>query len=211
MSVKASLRIQLTADNIVIAESEDPELWRKVFSVIQRGTGSAPEGLKEDTQDYFLSEDANKPGKAHGKPGTGIKGFAAEIGVSSDEIEGACGPTQVTPFIRLDEHYWEGLKSKTAVRGPSSVSPLALAGTILCVWYTHAGLSGSPTIDQCQAVLNTIGLRDANAARSLRNCTWLQARDKGVLINPAQRSKAIRLIKAYCLRKSPAELEGAEN
>lgn len=211
MSVKASLKIQLMADNIVIAESEDPELWRKVFSVIQRGTTSASEEIDEDIQDSSLSGNADKPERAHGKPGTGTKGFASEIGVSIDEIEGACGPTLETPFIRLDEHYWEGLKSKTAVRGPSSVSPLALAGTILSVWFKHAGITGNPTIDQCQAVLKTIGLRDANAARSVRNCTWLQARDNGVLVNPAQRSKATRLIRAYCLRKSPTELEGAEN
>ena len=210
MSVKATLKIQLTADSVVVAESEDAELWRKVFSVIQRGTSSGPDELNEENEKNFLSESSSSPEKAHVLPEKGVKAFAAEVGVSADEIEGACGPTMDAPFIRLDEHYWEGLKSKTAVRGPSSVSPLSLAGTILCVWFKHAGIAGSPTIDQCQSVLTTINLRDANAARSLRNCSWLQGRDNRILINPAQRSKAIRLVKAYCLRKSPAGIEQVE-
>src|SRR5574341_1050424 len=210
MKVTANLKIQLMAENVLVAESEDAELWRRVFTAIQRGssTSHSSEGLDD------FEEDAQKPagqrGNSNAQDGEGIGGLASEVGVQPEDLEGACGPRMEAPFIHLDEHYWEALKSKTPVRGPSSISPLALAGTMLCVWFKHAKMASSPTIEQCQAVLKTINLRDANAARSIRNCSWLQARDGGVVINPAQRSKAVRLIRAYCLRKSPSELDQAD-
>ncbi len=210
MKVTASLRIQLMADNVLVAESEDAELWRRVFTAIQRGSSAShgTEGLDDFSED--AQRTAGQRVNSSSKGGEGIEGLALEVGVQPEDLEGACGPRAEAPFIHLDEHYWEALKSKTPVRGPSSISPLALAGTMLCVWFKYAKIASSPTMEQCQAVLRTINLRDANAARSIRNCSWLQARDGGVIINPAQRSKAVRLIKAYCLRKAPSELEQTE-
>jgi hypothetical protein len=205
MTVKASLKVQLTAEDVLVAESEDPELWRKVLSAIQR-SGNAPEDLLHHERSDSLEEIL--PSGAKEKSERGLKDFADEVGVTEEEIEGACGPREQAPYLQLDEHYWEALKQKTPARGPNAVSPLALTGTMLCLWFKHAGVAGNPTVGQCQAVLGTIKLRDANAMRSVKNCEWLQIRGNGVIINPTQRSKAIRIVKAYCLKKSPIELEG---
>ncbi len=195
MAVKAKLKVILHADNVLVAESEDPVLWQRVFSAISSGNTS----LSDIGEDSGGSDEVNnQDDSGQNVAGKGIKSFAKEIGISRDEAEGAFGPSSEAPFIHLDPHLWESLKKNTPQRGPSSVAPIALAGTILSLWFRHAGIEGAPTIKQCQEVLKTIDLRDQNANRSLRNTEWLQTRGNGIVINPARRSRAINLALAYC-------------
>ena len=42
MAVKAQLNVQLFADSVLVAESDDPQLWRNVFAAIQSGRTRAP-------------------------------------------------------------------------------------------------------------------------------------------------------------------------
>jgi hypothetical protein len=132
--------------------------------------------------------------------------FAAELDVTEEELTGACGPEVEPPYIHLDQRYWEALRKQTGSRGIDAVAPVVLAATLLAIWFKH-GVGGSPTVRQCQEVLSTIGLRDQNAARSLNNAEWLQARNGSVQINPARWSQAVRIAKAYCVKKSPKELQ----
>lgn len=207
MAVTAKLNVKLLADTVVVAESDDAELWRRVFAAIQTGKpmlGSHDDG--GDEQDESRAEEVLVK-KGRRRSDGPLNAFAEELGVDVNEMVGACAPETAEPYIRLDQRYWEALRLKTGSRGRTSIAPVVLAGTLLCLWFKHAGMDGNPTIQQCQTVLATINLRDQNAARSLRNADWLQTRGGTVVINPAQWSQAVKVAKAYCLKKAPKEVE----
>ncbi len=192
MTVKAKLKIQLLADSVTVAESEDEHLWRNVLSAIQ-GVG----GLPAQEEQELPRNDKHDVRKKHKRKGAGASGFAAELNVSVDELEGACTPINEPPYIHLDEKSWEEFKKNTPTRGSNSVAPLQLAGTLLCLWFKHAGNEKIPTTSDAQAILETIGERDKNASRSIKNCEWLQKRMGGLRINAAKHSRAIAIAKSY--------------
>jgi hypothetical protein len=209
MAVTAKLNVKLFADTVIVAESDDAELWRRVFAAIQKGNpafgGNGGAGKQDDELEERDEETSVKKGRRSGDGP--LNAFAEELGVDVNEVVGACAPETTEPYVRLDQRYWEALRVKTGSRGRTAIAPVALAGTLLCLWFKHAGLDGNPTIQQCQAVLLTINLRDQNAARSLHNADWLQTRGGTVVINPAQWSQAVKVAKAYCLKKAPKEVE----
>lgn len=203
MAVTAKLALKLFANDVVVAESEDPDLWRRVFTAVQSGkAGSLP-----DKEDFGEETDRPTQRKKRTSAEGPVSSFADELGVDVDEVIGACLPSTDAPYIQLDQRYWEALRRNTGSRGRDAIAPIALAGTLLALWFKHAGIGGNPTIQQCQDVLRTINLRDQNAARSLRNADWLQTRNNGVVINPAQWSQAVRVAKGYCLKQAPKALE----
>lgn len=119
------------------------------------------------------------------------------IGVSEHELVGALDPKNESPYLHLDVHCWEAMKKQTPQRGPGAVSPTALAGTLLCLWFKEAGL-GHPTQGQSLEVLKTIGISDRNPSRGVRSAKWLQARSGGaIVLNPAQISKAIEVAREF--------------
>jgi hypothetical protein len=199
--VRATLSIRLFANEVLVAESDAPDLWQQVFAAITAGKADSRVDALSRAQTKRL--DSPPQGKI-GESGP-VSAMAAEIGVSSDVLIGACSPSNQPPYLHLDAHCWEAIKRNFGTRGPTSVSPTALAATLLAIWNQHRG-SEAPLVSDCLAVLRTIHLRDPNTARSLRNCEWLQARGGAVVVNPAQRSRALRIARAYC-SKSGAEEE----
>lgn len=191
-NIKAKLKIVLKANETVIAESSDPILWQNVLVAIN----TPSEGSTNDNLENFGQSDKGGLLSAKGP----VQELAKEIGVSVEFLEGACSPSNSAPFIHLDKHHWEALKKVTPSRGPKAISPCALAATLLVLWKEKAKL-GDSTIMDSQKVLETIGLRDKHASRSINNCEWLQLRKKAIFINPAQTSKAITLAKAYCTKE----------
>jgi len=201
MSVKASLKIILMANDVEIAESEDKILWQNVFSAINQGTDqiAAEQAIAAAPAPITTVAPSNGAHPSVAPAGTGAMAqLAAELGISTDEVEGALAPSTEAPFIHLDPHCWEALKKNTPNRGGQAIAPIALVGTLLALWFRHGGIEGSPTTKQCQAVLKTIHLSDKNAGRSLKNAEWLQVRNSGIVINPAKRSRAVAVAKAYC-------------
>lgn len=206
MTVKAKLKIQLLANSVVVAESEDRMLWQRVLGAIQKGIAvKGGDGSMDLTEDEGLLDEPLTPKKKDASKG--VAAFAKELVVPIDELVGACSPSKDAPFLHLDARYWEALRDNTGSRGRSAVAPIGLAGTLLGLWFKHADIQGHPTVQQCQDVLNTIGLRDQNSSRSLRNTDWLQNRSGSVVINPAQWSTAVRVAKAYCLKIAPKDVE----
>lgn len=190
--IKAKLKIVLKADDIDIAETSDPILWQRVLAAI-----STPQ---EDTTGVSLG-DINQKDEIDLSPPKGPAAkLAKEIGVKVDIIQGSCAPTDSAPFIHLDKHHWEAMKKATPPRGSKSISPIALAATLLILWKEQAKL-GDSTVKEVQKVLATVKIRDSHPNRSLNNCEWLQLRGKSIIINPAQTSKAIELAKAYCTKE----------
>lgn len=184
MAVTAKLGIKLYANEVVVAESDDATLWHKVLAAINSGSAVTVD------PDVVVG----RPELGAGAP---VERWAREVGVTTAELEGACGPQLDSPYLQLAPKNWETFKKKTPERGPGSVGPGAISATLLAMWFRHAGISGGPTQAQSQAVLQGLSTRDANFARSVRNCGWLVPRSSVIAINPAHVSKAIQMAAAF--------------
>lgn len=196
MAVKADLKIILQANEVVVAESDDQQLWQKVLAAINSGSTNVG---KPDAGSDFGSDTGDDIDS--GEP---IAKFAKQIGITVDEAIGSCDPSLEAPYIHLDKHHWESLKKNTPKRGPNAVSATALTMTLLVLWKEIAGLEG-PTMKEAKDVRETIGADDKSPARSVKNCEWLQERNSRIRLNPSQTSKAIAVAKAYCQKTSISE------
>jgi hypothetical protein len=203
----AKLKIVLQAEEVVVAESEDPVLWRRVLTTIQGGAaplgGAHEEERGEDEGTEEMEQEATPRPSAKGAIGK----FAAAIGVTPTALVGASEPTAEPPYLVLDAKAWEAFKKNTPPRGPNAVAALQLAGTLLCLWFKYAGINGRPTQAQAAAVLDGLGVVDKNPSRAIKNCPWLQSRPDGIQINPAEMSKAERVAKAFVLKTAPTASE----
>ena len=195
MSSNPTLKIVLYAGDVAVASSTDGGIWLSTMAAI---TGvQAPIGAEAG-----LKESGKTPPKGQsGAPASSTDKFAAELGVSSDALQGACSPTNAAPFIHLDHKYWESLKQNTPPRGVGSVPGVVLAATLLLLWNRHEPF-GKVTGAMCDAVIGTIGHTEKNRSRSLRGCEWIQVRDDGLRLNPASVPQAIKLANAYVTKSS---------
>ncbi|MGA7748710.1 MAG: hypothetical protein WCA63_01050 [Gallionella sp.] len=198
MTVKAKLTIILKANDTVVAEIDDSNLWQQVLSAVNSGKQLNVDSTPDSHQS------ANQKGGIDrlGVTSSDLSRFADELGVSQAVVKGACGPTTGSPFIHLDKHHWEALKKSTPERGAKAVGSVVLAATLLVLWKEKAEL-GVTTMKEVTSVLDTIGVPAQNASRSIDNCEWLQLRSGSIVLNPAQTSKAIAVAKAYCMKESP--------
>jgi hypothetical protein len=204
MSIKAKLRVVLQADDTVVAESDDSALWQKILLAINSGNHEGVVSGAKNTSEMRSVLDAGGESNATTAGPTvkdGIKRLAAEIGVSTAEVERALGPEEAEPFLTLDHHCWEAMKQQTPERGPTAYSLIAIAGTLLALWFKSVG-KGSPTQAQAQAVLAQLNLRDQNPGRGLERSDWLHARAGGtIVLNPAKISKATGIARSFCSKK----------
>lgn len=192
MEIKKDLKIKLFAGGQLIAESSDANLWGRVLTAI---TGGSSQELEEEVVDIADASVVQGVGK-----------FAKALGLSVEQVQGACGPSMEEPYLNLDKHYWESFQKNNNVRGRGAIGPLLVAGTLLALWFEYNRM-GKPTASQALAVLDTIDLTDLNYNRTLNRCSWLQYRDKNILLNPAEMSKAIVIAKAYCTKQSLGKLK----
>jgi hypothetical protein len=201
VTVKANLRVVLYANDIVVAESEDPELWQSNLARITgRGATLGPsaeaKGIRppEVERPNDFSPEVQHPNG--GATGT-LERFAADLDLDAATIHDACAPCLEPPFMHLDVRAWQEFKRNTAPRGSSSVPPIVLASTLLVLWF-KAARRGTVTVSQAQAVLGTIDARDKNPARGLKNCPWLQIREDAIKLNAAKFDAALAVARAFC-------------
>ncbi|HVY87205.1 MAG TPA: hypothetical protein VG943_18880 [Caulobacterales bacterium] len=193
----AKLTVILKVDDIVVAESEDPILWQRLLGVIQSG-GALQEpmpGRSEAPSFQIEHEEEGDPSVAR---------FAKALKVSVADLLGALSPSKEAPYLTLNMHNWEAFKKAVPARGIDAVSPIGLAGTALALWIKEAKLDVAPTQALALQVLGTINIRDPNASRGIKNTKWLMVRAGGTIsINPAQVSKALDVIRSFCLMRKP--------
>ena len=118
-----------------------------------------------------------------------------------DYITCKCGEISVDGgdhYCRCSARNWENFIRSTPSRGTGSVSKLGLVGALLCLWHDCAGLEEEPRVSDCQRILKTIKLFEANPTRSFENSPWLMKRGRGISINPARTSHALEIAKNYC-------------
>jgi len=194
MPIKKALKVRLLAGGDVVAESNDAKLWAQVFGAI---TGASPNDLKRKDDSHAPRVDVT----------AGIKKFADALGIPNEEVEGACAPLGQEPYLQLDPPYWEAFQKNHKVRGPGAIAPLQVVGTLLALWFKYGEL-GKPTVRQALVILESLGLQDKHTNRTLSNCSWLQQRDKNIIINPAEISKAVAVASAYC-QKQPVQKDAS--
>ncbi len=188
--LKTNVTIRLLAGEMIFAESHDPVLWQRVL-----GWMTAKEDTHPDLPDSGDTQEL--PGESSGP----LDRFARELEIGKDILLGALSPTDEAPFLHLDTRTWEAFKKNFPPRGALSVPPIALSATALVLWFRHSEL-GSPTQQQTLDVLGTIHLVDKNASRGIKNCDWLQMRSGHIVLNPAEVTRAVQILKAFCLKQS---------
>jgi hypothetical protein len=230
--VKATLRLVLQANDVVVAESIDPALWSQTLASITGGDIQAPQQAPApapapapgaapalavapapETPDVVASlPRMAEPSAATAGvdwPSVALEAFATELQLPPAVVKAACDPITTPPYLHLDVHAWETFKRNTGARGSHAVPQIVLSSALLLLWFRQSGQL-TVTVDQAQAVLKTIGLRDKNVGRGLKNCNWLQVRDDTIRLNPTKFSTALALARAYCSHQPLAEREGAE-
>ena len=190
MSIKAKLKIALFANDTVVAETEDPALWQKVLLAINSGATDLGAAATNPAHTLVPPTPMNTSDV--------VDKFAKELGISREQLEGACAPALEPPHLHLDRHCWEAMKKQTPERGPTAYSAIAVSATLLALWFKASGQS-APTLAQAQAVLGTIDLKDQNAARGIERTEWLQSRPGGtIVINPSRVSQAVAIARSFC-------------
>ena len=197
MALKAKLKIVLQANDIVVAESEDPVLWQRVLVSINSPESGIQIPDADSTGSGLPSFDSTSD-----TSGSAVDVFAKQLDIDKKVLAGACSPSETKPFIYLDNHHWEALKKNTPERGSSAIGGAILAATLLVLWKSAAKL-GDTMLKEAAGVLGTINVTSKNPTRSAKNCQWLQIRNGAVVLNPAEISKAIIVARAYCLKIPP--------
>ena len=212
MSVDASLKIVLKADDVVVAESDDAELWQHVFSKMtqqvesQSGSGEVPgeDKRQQEASPLFSAPQHSAESGATSEEDLDqmTKSFAETLDLDQEKVRGACDPNSEPPYIRLDKHYWQDFKNELPSRGTNAIPSIVIAASILVLWMDEIG-RGNPTLDEAQDVLRTIDTRDRNPGRGIENCKWLRKRNGEITLNPERTSMAAAVARAYCVGGRP--------
>src|SRR2546426_1494568 len=212
-SVKATLLVILKANDVVVAEKEDASLWQRVLTAINSGKldlGENARGAAAGNVPIGHVDPANSD-DSFGVGASTLDQLAQHLSVGPATVQGACSPTKTAPYMQLDLHCWEIMKKQLPQRGPTAVSPIVAAATLLALWFQRARV-GNPTQAQAKQALATINLTDPNASRAIQNTSWLQGRAGGqIVLNPAEISKAIKLAKCFCSKDWSAWKETAKS
>lgn len=195
MSKKPELKVSLLAGGVEVASSTDSSIWLSAMAAITGASTTLGPAVASPTPAVATplgNSSASDP----------VSAFAAELEVTTDQLHGAASPSAEAPFIHLDHRYWEALKQKTPPRGVGAIPGVVLAATLLLLWNRHAKF-GRVTGAMCDAVLGTINHEEKNRSRSLKGCEWIQVREDGLRLDPANTSSAVRLAKAYATKEAP--------
>ena len=192
MAITARLKLILKADDVTVAESEDPEIWKAAFEAIQTGLGGGALRKADEELSEWVPEEER----------VAIRSLAAELGIEVKDVLASCHPRTMPPYLFLNRHHWESFKRQTPERGRNSVSNAVLAMTLLLLWAEKINLDRVSLRDG-MAVLRAISASDEHASRAVENCTWLQRSGGRVVINPDEISKAIAVARAFSLQQTP--------
>jgi hypothetical protein len=193
-SLRASLRVVLMADDVPVAEIDDPKLWRDLFAGIRPPqTGRERERGRAPAAETALA--ASREPEETRDP---IEALAVDVGVAKEVLLQAMGPTPSPPYLQLDAGCFDAFKRATPRRGTRAISPIVLALTLLGLWKDALG-RGPASIKEARAILNGIGVRDWNADRAAKSCEWLGIEGAEVRVDPGRILTALALAKSYCV------------
>jgi len=197
--LRAAMTVVLKANDVVVAQVDDPVLWNDVFATINGGQSRLASAVAAAAVPALPAADPVAAAVVANTPAIDpLSKFAKELGVDVAVLAGACDPSSSEPYLQLDLHHWEKMRKDLPSRGVKAIPAIVLVSTLLCLWARHASL-GVVTQSLAQSVLDGINARDANPGRGLAGCDWLQQRQGGqVVLNPAKVSKAMVVASAFC-------------
>lgn len=197
--LRAAMTVVLKADNVVVAQVDDPGLWNEVFAAINGGQSRlAPTAAPAAASTLPAADPVAAAVLANTPAIDPLSKFAKELGVDPAVLAGACDPSNSEPYLQLDLHHWEKMRKDLPSRGVKALPSIVLVSTLLCLWVRHTSF-GVVTQSLAQSVLDGINARDANPGRGLAGCDWLQQRQGGqIVLNPAKVSKALGVASAFC-------------
>lgn len=205
MVVKAKLKVQVLADDVVIAESDDPTFWQSVLSAIHSDSASVQGDSAPTPPTPVAATTASRPDFQGGSDSVGL--FANALSLEPEAVHGACSPRSTPPYLHLDHHYYEAFRRNTPTRGRSAIPNVTLVGTLLALWFKYAKLENGAEVGLIQQILQDLNAQGPNAARSLKNCPWLQYRSSRVHLNPAKISQALEVARAFCKQQPVGDPE----
>ena len=184
---------------MTVVEVEDANLWQQVLATINCGTpGVAPTLGSPEGEVGTSGAHLGMAATGSTPNGKSAARLAQRLGLDRAVVDGACSPSGEAPYLQLDVHCWEQMRNQLPKTGATAITPIAASATLLALWFREGGL-GNATQSQAQAVLGTIGIRDQNPSRGIKNTDWLQSRAGGqIVLNPATISKANLFAKCFC-------------
>jgi hypothetical protein len=197
--LKARLKLILMADDVIVAETDDAEVWRIAFQALHGDRAAAGLDRREEAE---LAEWVPENERV------AIRSLARDIAVDVSDLLSACHPRSVPPYIFLSRRHWEAFKRNTPERGRTAVSNAVLALTLLTLWAEKINIDRI-TLRDGMAVLRAISARDEHARRAAENCPWLQFSLSRVSLNPDRTSSAVAIAHAFCMMQEPQWQDGA--
>lgn len=214
----STLKVQLLANNQIVAQSEDQGLWLDVMAVISgnreslahgrqghgTGGGGTPGGSSGGEARNAGGGRAATPAAEEEEDDDGatpqVRAFATSLGVTAAELVTACSLGDKAPFMHLDHDCWTDMKTNTPVRGRNSISNIAAAGVLLALWNRQRKVA-NPSTEEVAAVLDTAGIKDDHVHRGLRNSEWLQLKGNEVTLRATMVPGAKEFAKKFCSRQ----------
>lgn len=197
----AKLRVVLYAGETVVDESDDVSLWQLILGKM-RGVNERPADA-QTIDDKPLESSVNSSKTGVPENGDKIAKFAQDTGISVEQLVGAFDPQPEAPYVNLDTSKWEAFVKNTPQKGKGSIPSAVFSATVLASWAQYER-SLEPTQNLAIEILNAIGAKHSNVTRGIKNCAWLQTRGQKVILNPAEKSRALKVLKAFALGESMA-------
>jgi len=95
MVIKARLKLVLMAEDIVVAETDDPRIWQAAFQAIQGDASSLQPEPDEDATVEWVPEEER----------VAIKALAKDLGVEVQDLMSACHPRPIPPYLFLSKYH----------------------------------------------------------------------------------------------------------
>ena len=192
-AIQSELIVILKAGKETVAEVKNPVLWQKVLAAINSDS-------LEELNSFIPGKeqsDKNTDGISLEQDVMVVENFASFLKVDVNKLVGACDPIDQDPFIQIDDKTWSKWRNRTPVKGPAAMSPIGIVATILAIWFRQLK-KGNVMFSHVKRVLNNLGVQYYNPARAIRNCDWLQLRDKNqIRLNPSEIDKAIDNVRTF--------------
>lgn len=199
--LKAELTVRLSAGGVVVAESDDPDLWQDVLALITGRRAPTTTGPRAAPREPASTERRPTPSDERSavlgllSP---LQRFAADLGIDEDQARGACAPDEDAPFLHLDPERLAAFQADRPRRGPTAVSAITLALTLLILWREARGEPAAATLAEGQAILAELGRKDPNARRAVRACSFLALDGDRASVALGRTLGALALAKSYC-------------
>jgi len=186
-------KVSLIANGVEIVESNDFDFWQQCLLYLMNKTP-----MQADRDPSVLIE---TPSSIEETDKKSINIFAEEVGVAKDVVVGALDPTHSPPYLHIDIHCWETFKKNHPSRGPHSLSSFCICATLLALWFKFGDFSEKPSMKMVTLLLKKLDIKCDHPSAQLKQIKWLQKRDSYYAVNPIEVSKAISLVKAFCLKE----------